>query len=91
MTLATPGTQTTLLVLANGHLPLVFQWRLNGAPILYATNSVLAFASVRATDFGAYSVVVSNAIGAVVSQIGVLQGPPPRPNSPGSKLRAGSS
>ena len=68
----TAGTKTSLAVLARGATPANYQWRLNGVNIPGATNAVLAFPNVAASDAGNYSVVVSNTSGTVTSGAAVL-------------------
>ena len=46
---------------------LTYQWRRNGANLLNGTNYVLPLLSVSAADAGAYTVVLSNAMGRVTS------------------------
>jgi len=69
-----PGGQTvvasvtaTLSVLAAGTAPLRYQWRRNGSTIPGATSPVLMVAGTQAEDAGAYSVLVYNDAGSVVS------------------------
>jgi hypothetical protein len=47
--------------------PLRFQWRVNGVNIPEATNAVLALTNVQTTNGGAYSVLVANPVGAILS------------------------
>ena len=61
------GASLTLSVLATGDPPLRYQWRKEGVDLRGATNASLAFAAVRYSDAGAYSVVVSNSRGSVTS------------------------
>lgn len=68
----TAGTRTSLAVLARGATPANYQWRLNGVNISGATNAILAFPNVAASDAGNYSVVVSNTSGTVTSGAAVL-------------------
>lgn len=62
-----PGAGTTLSALATGAGPLSYQWRLNGTPVLGATNVNLPLPSVTATQAGLYDVVVNGAFGMSVS------------------------
>jgi sugar lactone lactonase YvrE len=66
------GSSVTLQVTAVGSLPLLYQWRFNGADLVSATNAGLAFTAVSTDEAGVYSVVVSNSLGAVVSSNVVL-------------------
>jgi pectate lyase len=61
------GSSATFSVVASGTAPLRFQWRFNSANISGATNSSFTIASAQTSNAGTYSVVVSNAIGTVVS------------------------
>jgi hypothetical protein len=69
------GGSATFYVLAEGDLPLSFQWRFNGVPILSATNNLLTLTNAQANNLGSYDVLVSNPSGTVVSQPAVLQAP----------------
>jgi len=66
------GGTVTLSVTASGAPPLAYQWRRDGVPIPGATASSLTLAGVKAADQGAYSVTVSNALGAVTSSAAML-------------------
>jgi hypothetical protein len=52
--------------------PMSYQWRLNGLALAAQTNSILAIPEVQATNFGSYSVVISNVFGATTSAVAVL-------------------
>ncbi|HWH72019.1 MAG TPA: hypothetical protein VNT26_21835, partial [Candidatus Sulfotelmatobacter sp.] len=52
---------------ARGTEPLAYQWRKNGAAIAEATAQTFIIYGVRTNDAGNYSVVVTNAFGAVTS------------------------
>ena len=71
------GSDVTFTASATGSLPLSWQWRFNAVAILDATNSSLALGSVGASQAGAYSVVVSNALGTVTSADAILTVTPP--------------
>ena len=66
------GQSATLFVNAVGTGPLAFQWRKNGANIAGATQASYSIASFSSTDVASYTVVVSNAVGAVVSAAAAL-------------------
>lgn len=66
------GGRATFRVGADGSWPLHFQWRRNGVELAAATSDVLSLTDVLSTDFGDYSVVISNAFGAVTSAIAPL-------------------
>ncbi len=61
------GGQALLQVAADGSGPLFYQWRLNGTNIAGATGSSLLLNHLLTSQAGNYSVVVSNAFGAVSS------------------------
>ena len=61
------GVQELLQVTADGSGPLFYQWRLNGTNIAGATGSSFLLNHLQVSDAGSYSVVVSNALGAVSS------------------------
>jgi hypothetical protein len=67
------GGTATFYVLAEGDLPLSFQWRLSGAPILFATNNLLTLTNLQLTNLGPYDVTVSNPSGTIVSKAALLQ------------------
>ena len=66
------GSDVTLTVAAEGPSPLSYQWQLNGAPITGATWTELRLTNVQPVHSGDYSVVVSNAYGAVQSLAAVF-------------------
>lgn len=66
-TVVTEGASATFNVTAAGAAPLSYQWRMNGKPILDATNASLTVTSVEPADEGRYAVLVSNPAGAVSS------------------------
>jgi hypothetical protein len=59
----------SLAVTAIGGLPLSYQWRRGASPITGATNSTFSIASATELDEGDYTVVVTNAYGAVTSVV----------------------
>ena len=61
------GVQELLQVTADGSGPLFYQWRLDGTNIAGATGSSFLLNHLQVSDAGSYSVVVSNAFGAVSS------------------------
>ena len=63
------GSTAVFRVEATGDGPLTYQWRFNGANIQTATNGTLTLSNVWGYNAGAYSVVVSNALGAVTSRV----------------------
>ena len=66
------GGSTVLDVIASGTPPLYYQWCFNGTNIPAATNNALALTNVQPDQAGLYSVIVSNAYGAVTSSIAIL-------------------
>ncbi len=61
------GGAATFVAAVSGTAPLHYQWKLNGAPLLGATNSTLALTSVTTNVAGTYSLTVSNAGGSTNS------------------------
>jgi len=51
---------------------LAYQWRLNGAELLNATNCTLLRTNAQSADSGSYMVLVTNLAGAVTSSVAVL-------------------
>ena len=68
----TVGGAASFSVVATGTAPLSYQWRRDGTSISGATSSIYIIASTKTTDAGSYTVVVTNSIGAVASNSGVL-------------------
>lgn len=66
------GNPETLAVSAIGSGQLYYQWQVNGTNIGGATASYLNLGSLQFTNAGLYTVVVSNANGAVTSSVAVL-------------------
>jgi alpha-tubulin suppressor-like RCC1 family protein len=64
---------------ATGALPLSYQWQRNGGDIAGATNAALLLPAAQPADAGAFTLVVSNAFGAVTSAPAILTviGKPP--------------
>ena len=60
-----PGSNVTLSVATAGTSPLSYQWLFNGVNIPGQTNSACQLASVSAAQAGYYTLIVSNAFGAV--------------------------
>jgi hypothetical protein len=59
-------------VVATSSAPLQYQWRFNHALLPGATNTTLLLTNVQPSQAGAYSVVVLNAAGSVVSDLATL-------------------
>jgi hypothetical protein len=68
----TLGQPAAFTVAANGSSPFGYQWCFNGAMISGATNTSLTLPAPQAADAGGYSVVVSNFVGSVTSQVATL-------------------
>ena len=66
------GTDVTFSVSAEGASPISFQWFYNGSGLDGETNSALRLTNVLPSQFGNYSVVVSNLIGQVASSNALL-------------------
>jgi hypothetical protein len=66
------GTNVTFWVVAAGSPPFSYQWLFNGTAITNATNSSLTLTLVRTNQAGGYSVVITNSLGSVTSQVAVL-------------------
>jgi formylglycine-generating enzyme required for sulfatase activity len=61
------GQTVTFSVTATGTAPLSYQWMKNGVNIPGATNAIYTIASPQTWDAGAYSVIISNAVGTVTA------------------------
>jgi pectin methylesterase-like acyl-CoA thioesterase len=67
------GSPASFTISASGVPVASYQWRRNGSPIGNATNSSYSIASAQGADNGAaFSVVVSNSVGVVVSSNATL-------------------
>ena len=69
------GTTITLSVEATGAAPLTYQWRKNGAVISGATSPTLTLSNATAANEGGYTVVVSNSLGSVRSEVALVSLP----------------
>jgi predicted alpha-1,6-mannanase (GH76 family) len=63
------GASNTWSVAANAALPVYYYWCQNGTVIPVATNSTYQLDNLQITNSGDYTVVISNAFGAVTSSI----------------------
>lgn len=63
----TIGDPVTFSVTATGSAPLAYQWRKNGEDIASATADTFTIPVAQQADAGAYTVRISNSVGAVVS------------------------
>ena len=59
-------------VMAVGAQPLRYQWRKNGTNLVGQTSNLLVLASIQASDAASYSVIITNANGAVTSTSATL-------------------
>jgi hypothetical protein len=66
------GQAASFRAVAQGSLPLRYQWRLNGVAVPGATTNALSIASVRLQDEGEYTLVVTNNSGSVTSAVARL-------------------
>jgi sugar lactone lactonase YvrE len=66
------GAAVNFSVLATGSQPFTYQWRKNGINLVGATSGTYSITFAQPSDAGSYDVVVANALGAVVSDAGVL-------------------
>jgi hypothetical protein len=74
---AVAGSAATLTIVAQGSVPLAYQWSLNGTPVPGATRSALSFASVAYGNAGSYTVRISNSAGNTNSAAATLTVLPP--------------
>jgi len=69
---AAVGQGAAFAVGVSSFAPVSYQWQFNGMPLQDATNASVVLAGIRSTNVGAYSVVVSNVAGVVVSSNAAL-------------------
>lgn len=69
---AISGTPVSLQVSANDTAPFNIQWYLNGTSISNATNALLYFPSIQASNAGLYSVVITDPFGSVTSRLATV-------------------
>ena len=67
-----PGASVTFTVQASGSSPLSYQWKFKGANISGATSSGYTLGNVQTNNAGAYSVLVTNVAGNVISANAML-------------------
>jgi formylglycine-generating enzyme required for sulfatase activity len=67
------GSMTGFFVVADGPLPITYQWHFSSMPLAGQTNQFLRLTNVNSTMEGVYSVVVSDATGSVASDPATLQ------------------
>jgi hypothetical protein len=66
------GVTTNLSVTARGSQPLSYQWYKDGAAVPGASSRIYTITGVQSNHLGAYTVVVSNPLGVVTSQVARL-------------------
>lgn len=66
------GGSATFNVTATGTMPMSYQWRRNGANLTGQTSTSLALNNVQSSQAGDYTVVITNRIGAVTSDVARL-------------------
>jgi hypothetical protein len=66
------GGSATFSVTATGTAPLSYQWRFGNAAIPGQTSAGLVLSNVSSNDAGNYSVIVTNAAGAITSGVATL-------------------
>ncbi|WP_040549327.1 hypothetical protein [Pedosphaera parvula] len=66
------GSNASLVVVASGSHPLLYQWRFSNTPINGATTSSYTKSNAIPTDSGAYSVLINNAYGSTPSKTATL-------------------
>lgn len=67
------SSDTAFKVTVQGTSPLSYQWQFNGTPILGATSSTLSLTGLSPTNAGAYSVIITNSVGAATSAVAMLE------------------
>ncbi|HTL71901.1 MAG TPA: immunoglobulin domain-containing protein [bacterium] len=76
-TVAPEGGRAQFYAPALGRQPLNYQWRFNGGNLPSANSSWLRLENVQASNYGDYSVIVSNSFGAITSAVARLDVPVP--------------
>ena len=66
------GSNATFSVVANGAIPLAYQWLFNSADISGATSSSYSVTNAQPANAGSYWAVVTNAYGSVTSAVAIL-------------------
>lgn len=66
------GAIVTFTSTVTGQGPFAYQWQCNGTNLPAQTNSTLSLTDVLDTQSGAYSLIVTNAFGSVISSNGTL-------------------
>jgi hypothetical protein len=68
----TQGQNASFSVVANGSVPLSYQWNFDGTAMSRDTNASLTLTDVQAAQAGSYTVVVANPAGSITSQVATL-------------------
>ena len=73
------GSDVTFMVYRAGIAPMSYQWRFKGVNVADATNSSLLLTNISVVNHGAYSVMLSNSAGTLISSNAYLNTsiPPP--------------
>lgn len=82
---ALPGKTVSLGVAVSGRAPFKYQWKHNGTNLTGAVGPTLMLKGIKATQAGAYSVLVSNGVGAtnsVTAQVTVYTNTAPAMSAP---------
>ena len=67
-----PGSNIVFTVTATGNGPLRYQWRWNGVALNHATNATLSLTNVMWENTGAYTVLVTDNLGSLLSMPAML-------------------
>jgi nitrogen fixation protein len=70
--LAISGCTVTFKARATGTTPLIYQWRKDGVALHGQTSTNLVLTNVQFSDFGSYSLLITNAYGWAISSNAVL-------------------
>ncbi|NBV25452.1 MAG: hypothetical protein EBS05_26515, partial [Proteobacteria bacterium] len=68
----TAGSNVTFSLAAAGSSPFIYQWRSNTVSVANATNATFTLTNVQTSFAASYSVVITNAYGAITSSPAVL-------------------
>ncbi|HEV2210475.1 MAG TPA: LamG-like jellyroll fold domain-containing protein [Verrucomicrobiae bacterium] len=68
----TVGETATFTVTAGGSQPLSYQWQFNSQPLTNQTSAALMLTDIQLSEAGNYAVLVSNAVGQVLSSNAAL-------------------
>jgi alpha-tubulin suppressor-like RCC1 family protein len=89
------GSNATFTVMADGSIPLSYQWRANGTNIPGATATALTITNVQTPNAGNYVAVITNAYGTTTSSVATLTVLPNPPailvNPQGQTVYAGTN